>query len=135
MNRINPIHIAILLVVILLFSILKLNAAKEELSLAKSSYKETLALAVKLDGLKRNYFDKMKVQNELGRILRKPALRSANIVKKVSKSSIILSSQNIDLKALNTLLGKVLNATFYISELKIKRLSEKNASLKMEIKW
>jgi hypothetical protein len=41
----------------------------------------------------------------------------------------------MNLKALNTLLGKVLNATFYISELKIKRLSEKSASLKMEIKW
>ena len=135
MNRINPIHIAILLVVVLLFSIVKLNAAKEELSSVKASYKETLQLATKINGLKRNYFDKVKVQSEIGRILRKPTLRRANIVKKVTNSGILLRSQSMDLKALNTLFGKVLNATFYISELKIKRLSKKNASFTMEIKW
>jgi hypothetical protein len=135
MNRINPIHIAILLVVILLFTLVKLSGAKEELRSVKTSYKETLHLATKIDGLKRNYFDKVKVQKELGKILRKPTLRQANIVKKVTNSGVLLTSENMNLKALNTLLGKVLNATFYISELKIKRLSEKSASLKMEIKW
>lgn len=135
MNRINPIHIAILLVVVLIFTLVKLHTAKEEFASVKASYKETLELATKINELKRNYFDKVKVQSELGRILRKPILRQANIIKKVTNSGILLTSKNMDLIALNKLLGKVLNTTFYISELQIKQLNEKSASLKMEIKW
>jgi hypothetical protein len=135
MNRINPIHLAVLLVVVLLFSLVKLHTAKEELAQAEVSYKETLQLATKINGLKRNYFDKVKVQKEIGRILRKPILRRANIVKKVTNSGILLTSQSMDIQALNMLMGKVLNATFYISELTIKRRNDKSASLKMEIKW
>jgi hypothetical protein len=135
MNRVNPIHIAILLVVILAFSIIKLNAAKEELADNKVAYKETLHLADEISGLKRNYFNKSKVQRDIGRMLRRASLRSAGITKKVTNSSLLLTSTNMNLQALNLLLGKVLNSTYYVSELKIKKLSDKKASLKMEIQW
>jgi len=135
MSRINPIHIAILLIVVLLFMMVQLNSAQKELVDAKLSYKQTKLLADKIKGLKSSYFDKTKVQKSLNRVLRQSILRSANITKKVTNSSMLLSSENMNVRSLNFLMSKVLNGTYDISELKIKRLSDEKASFIMEIKW
>jgi len=135
MNRINPIHIAILLVVILAFIIMKLHDAKEELAQNKESYQKTLVLADKIKGLQSSYFNKIKIQKSLERLLRQSSLRSANITKKVTNSGILLTSESMDIKALNLLMGKILNGAYNISNLKIKRLNNEKASLKLEIKW
>ena len=135
MNRVNPIHIIILLIVLLLFVMFKLNSARVELAEAKESYAKTVVLAEKIKGLKSSYFDKAKVQKEINKLLRRSTLRSANIVKKVTHSSILLTSDNMNISSLNFLLGKVLNGTYVVSELKIKRLDEKSAAMRLEIKW
>ncbi len=135
MNRINPLHLGLLLIVILIFVIFKLNNAKVELLEAKESYKETLIVAKELTDLKKVYADKKKLKKTLQRILQLSSLRSAKIVKTSKKTYMILSSKSIDKKALNTLMAKILNANFNLNSLKIKRLSEKKASLYMEIKW
>ncbi len=135
MNRINPLHLGLLLIVILIFVIFKLNNAKVELLEAKESYKETLIVATELKDLKKVYADKKKLKKSLQRILQLSSLRSAKIVKTSKKTYMILSSKSIDKKALNTLMAKILNANFNLNSLKIKRLSEKKASLYMEIKW
>lgn len=135
MSRINPIHIAILLIVVLLFMMVQLNSVQKELVDAKLSYKQTKLLADKIKGLKSSYFDKTKVQKSLNRVLRQSMLRSANITKKVTNSSMLLSSENMNVRSLNFLMSKVLNGTYDISELTIKRLSDEKASFTMEIKW
>jgi len=135
MNRVNPIHIIALLIVLLLFVMFKLGNAREELADAKASYATTVLLADKIKGLKSNYFNKTKVQKELNKLLRRSTLRSANIVKKVTHSSMTLSSENMNIRSLNFLLGKILNGTYVVSELKIKRLSDKTAAMRLEIKW
>jgi len=135
MNRINPLHLGLLLIVILIFVIFKLNNAKVELLEAKESYKETLIVAKELTDLKKVYADKKKLKKTLQRILQLSSLRSAKIVKTSKKTYMILSSKSIDKKALNILMAKILNANFNLNSLKIKRLSEKKASLYMEIKW
>ena len=135
MNRVNPIHIIILLIVLLLFVMFKLNGARTELVEEKESYAKTVVLAEKIKGLKASYFNKAKVQKEINKLLRRSTLRSANIVKKVTHSSILLTSDNMNISSLNFLLGKVLNGTYVVSELKIKRLDEKSAAMRLEIKW
>jgi len=135
MNRINPLHLGLLLIVILIFVIFKLNNAKVELLEAKESYKETLIVATELKDLKKVYADKKKLKKSLQRILQLSSLRSAKIVKTSKKTYMILSSKSIDKKALNTLMAKILNANFNLNSLKIKQLSEQKASLYMEIKW
>ena len=135
MNRINPLHLGLLLIVILIFVIFKLNNAKVELLEAKESYKETLIVAKELTDLKKVYADKKKLKKTLQRILQLSSLRSAKIVKTSKKTYMILSSKSIDKKALNTLMAKILNANFNLNSLKIKQLSEQKASLYMEIKW
>ncbi len=135
MNRINPLHVGALLVVILIFVVLKLNGAKEELQDTKSSYEETLTIATELNGLSEIYSDKKDVKKSLTRILKQSSLKSANIDKKFGKSSVVISSESMDKTALNSLMGKILNGSYDVTALKIKRLSDIHVSLKMEIKW
>ena len=135
MNRINPIHIAALLIVLLFFTMLKLNAAKEELADTKESYAQTLVLAQKIKGLKSSYFNKTKVLKSINTLLRNGTVRSADITKKVTNSSILLTSDNMNIRSLNFLMGKILNGSYVISDLQIKRLTDKKASLKLEITW
>ena len=135
MNRINPLHVVALLVVILIFVVLKLNGAKEELQDTKSSYEETLTIATELNGLSEIYSDKKDVKKSLTRILKQSSLKSANIDKKFGKSSVVISSESMDKTALNSLMGKILNGSYDVTALKIKRLSDIHVSLKMEIKW
>jgi len=135
MNRVNPIHITILLIVVLLFMMFKLNAAREELSDAKESYAQTLVLAQKMKGLKSSYFDKTKVVKSINMLLRNATVRSAGITKKVTNSSVLLTSDSINIRSLNFLMGKILNGAYVVSDLQVKRLSDKTASLRLEIKW
>jgi len=135
MNRVNPLHIAILLVVVLGFMLFKLTKATDEYHESKDSYKQTLTLANELSGLKKVYADKNKIKKDLQKILRHSSLRSASIEKTLKKNNMTITSQSIDMTGLNFLLGKVLNATYQINTLKVKQLSETKASLFLEIKW
>jgi len=135
MNRINPLHIGALLVVVLLFSIFKLSGAKSDLSEVKAEFRETQELATKLSGLKSTYADKKSVKKSLERVLKISSLRSANIVKKSTKGAIVLSSSSMDKNALNSLMGKLLNGAYQINSFKIKKLSDSKVSFEMEIKW
>ena len=135
MNRINPVHIGILLLVILMFAFFKLGGAKVDYSEQKESYKETMQLANELSGLKKVYSAKVQSKKSIQKILRHSYLRSAEISKNIKKSHIIIASKSIDIKALNFLMGKLLNGTYQISSMKIKRLSDAKVSFDMEIKW
>ncbi len=135
MNRINPLHIGVLLAVVLIFLSYKLIGAKEELKEVKTEYSNVSELAVSLSALKDVYSDKKKAKASLRRLLAHSSLRSANITQNSKKSSVILNCQSMDKQALNTLMGKVLNASYNITGMKIKKLSSDKVSFKMEIKW
>lgn len=135
MNQVNPLHISGLFVVIIIFLFFKLNGIKEELVEAKSEFGVSEALAVDLNALKSVYADKKKIKKSLERILNQPSLKAAKLKIKHEKKFMKISATSIDTKVLNTLMGKILNASFNITALKIKRLSDTQASLEMEIKW
>lgn len=135
MSRLNPLYIALLLVGVLLFMMMRLHSAQQELNQEKLLYSKTQLLADKIYGLKSTYFNKTKVQRSLNTILRRSLLRNANITKKVTNSSFLFTSDNMNIRSLNFLMSKVLNGTYDIAQLKIRRLSDEKASLKMEIKW
>lgn len=135
MNRINPLHIVVLLVVVLIFFIYKLNLAKDEFAQTKEQYHETLELTTKLSGLNEVYFDKNKIKKSIDRIVKQSSLRSANISQKTTNSSIVLTSDSIDKTALNSLMGNFLNGSYNIASFHIKSINSNSASFKMEIKW
>jgi len=135
MNRVNPLQIALLLVVVIAFLLFKLTSLKEELLEATESYKTSEKLAIDLNSLKSVYVNPKKTKKAINRILSQRSLRGANLEIKREKKSIKITTESIDTAALNSLMGKVLNGSYNITLLKIKRLSETKASLVLEIKW
>ncbi len=135
MNRINPLHVAALLLVIILFLFLKVGTLKDELSKTNDEYHDTKTLALKLSSLKKIYTHKQKTKQKIEKILRQNYLKSAHLEIQQGKTSIKISSKAIDAKALKFLMNKFLNGTFIISSLSIKKQSKTSATLEMEIQW
>ena len=135
MNQINPLHVGAFLVVFIAFLLFTLSSVKTEMTEEKTLYETSEKLAVDLSSLKDVYADKKKTKRAIDRVLSQSSLKTAALDVKHEKSSVRISSKSIDTKALNALMGKILNGSYNITELKIKKLSETKASLKMEIKW
>lgn len=135
MNQINPLQIGALLVAVIAFLFFKLHGVKEELVQANASYKMSEKLAVEVSSLKSVYANKKKTKSAINRILSQGSLKTTTLDVKRSKTSVKISSKSIETKALNSLMGKILNGSYNITNLKIKKLSETKASLEMEIKW
>ena len=125
MNRINPFYLGFLLIALILFLSFKLNSAKTDLLEVKKAYKESEKLGVELSGLKKAYSKKFKLSS----------FKSASLVQKKTKKGVIISSKSMDIKVLNSLMGKLLNGTYNITDMKIKKLSDTKVSLHLEIKW
>jgi len=134
-NRIDPLYIVLFLSLVLVLSIFQLSSAKDELNVITTDYKNTQKLVSKLGGLKSTYADKSSIKKSLSRILKLSLIRSAKIIQNTKKNSVILSSKSIDKKALNLLMGKLLNGVYQINSFKIKKLNEFNVSFEIEIKW
>jgi hypothetical protein len=120
---------------ILLFLAYKLDAGKNELKENKESYKITKNMVIELTSLKDTYTNKINIKKSLQRILGNSFLRSSKIIKKFKNSAVTISSEGMDIKALNLLMNKLINNSYDITSLNIKRLSDRYVSLKMEIKW
>lgn len=135
MSRVNPLYIVAALVVVFVFALMQLQATNEHLNEVKSEYSEVKSLASELVGLKRTYGDAKKSKKSIQRILRASAVKKADISSKFSKNGVKITAESLDKKALNYLMGKILNGAYNITNLKIERLSDTKASINMEIKW
>lgn len=135
MKRINPLHVGVILILLLVFFTLKLSTLQESLKNEKKAYQTTVKIATKLQGLKAVYADKYGIKKSLNRVLYQRVLKSANIEKKLNAKGVVLSAKSITLRELNFFMGKILNGSYRITLLKIKRISKDRASLKLEIQW
>ncbi|MEA1891992.1 MAG: hypothetical protein U9N33_04695 [Campylobacterota bacterium] len=125
MNRINPLYLGLLLVALILFISFKLSGAKNDLMDVKESYQDSAKLSIELSELKKTYTNRLKLPSSISR----------SITQKVDKSGVVISSQSMDSVILNALMSRVLNSSYNIKELKIKKLSDTKVSLYMEIRW
>lgn len=135
MNQINPLHIGALLLTVLLFMFFKLSSFQKELVEIQAEYKQSNKVAIQLSTLDELYANSNKIKSSLERVLRQPSLKSADIKTSITKNSYKISSNSISAVALNSLMGKILNGSYNVTTLSIKRISQEKASLEMEIKW
>jgi len=135
MNRFNPLYVGILLLLLLAFFVMKLTEVQKELHEEKKLYEKTLKIALETSALKKAFADKTKEKREILRILSSPVLKNVDITKKLTNSGIHISAKNMDRKALSYFMGKILNATFVITLLQIKKVSENKVTLEVKIKW
>lgn len=134
MKRINPLYIALLLVVIFVFVSIKLDSANFELSAIKDDYKNVSLISSKVSGLKSTYSNKVKIEKSIKNILKLSVMKSANIEYEMKKNSILLSSKSMNKNTLNILMGRLLNRSYNIHSFEINKLSDTKVFFKMEIK-
>lgn len=135
MNNINPIHILTFLVVVIFLLFVKLSQTRDELSISKQQYDKTLEVVTKIESLQAIYNNKEETKKALQRVLRQSSLASSKIETKETRNNIIITSESMDKKALDSLMSKILNGVYAIDLVEIRRLSSEKVSLKLEIKW
>lgn len=135
MKKINPLYIVALLLITLGFGVFKLSQNKSALQEEQQAYAKTLELATKLKAYKEIYEKQESAKRSLDGILRQNLLTDAKIVRSDKGTQTTLSSDAIELRALDFLTGKLLNGTYEIKKLKIERIDETKARFSMEIAW
>lgn len=135
MNRVNPLYVGALLVMVLILSLYLLNSSKQSLKESKESFNQTQKIANEISGLKKAYADERTTTRDIKRVLANRVLRSASIKAEYKNSGVKISSNKMDKKALDFLMGKLLNSSYDIRKMKIKRLSSEIASIELEIRW
>jgi len=135
MNRVNPLHIILLLIVVLFFAFFKLAGIKSELKELQQEYKKSQKVAEELVSYKKLYGNRKRVQKALQKIVSQRSLKSANIKLLQRPNSLEIKSASIKLNELNSLISKVLNGSYEIKRLKIKSLDATHASVAVEIAW
>jgi len=133
-NRVNPLHIVALLLVLILFLLFQISSVKKELTNTADSLHQSKAIALKTVAYKELY-NKEKVKKALERILRQPSLKNAEIIVQRSKDRLTIKAKSLSFGTLNSLMSKIFNGAYTISRLSIKRIDAEHASLQMEIKW
>lgn len=135
MNRLNPLHIVIFLVVVIFFLFFKLSVVKDEFKEAKAAYNKSELIAKELQSYKKLYGDKKRIERSLRKILAQRSLKSAKLKTTKKRDGMLIISDSIDLYALNSLMSKIFNGAYPVKILKIKKVDDRHAKLKMEISW
>lgn len=134
MKKINPLYIILLLVVILVVVMFNLMHVKDKLHEAQNSFDRTKAMVHKIVDLQQNWDNTKNTKNSVRRILKSSVLRKAGIVQKNKRGLITLQGRSMDSKSASYLISRLLNESFTIKSMKIRRLSKERASLDVEIK-
>ena len=132
--KINPLYIALLLVMALLFSLYQLDIAKQQLRDSKTSLIKVEEMAQEIDALKQAWDNPKTANTALNRILKSPQLKTANIQKTKKRGLIILTSKKANLKATNYFFVKLFNGAFILQKFNVKRLDNETVSFSVEIK-
>lgn len=134
MKKINPFYIIILLIVILVVVMFNLMHVKDELHEAQNSFDKTKAMVHEIVDLRQSWDNKKYTKNSIRRILKSSVLRNAGIVQKDRRGVIVLHGGSMNSKSASYLITRLLNESFTIKSMKIRRLSKERASLDVEIK-
>lgn len=135
MNRVNPLHVIALTVVLILFVFFQLSNIKSELAEQKEAYKKSELIAKELVAYKKFYADKKRLQKSFQRILSQGSLKKTNLKIAHKKDGVKVTAKAIDLYALNSLLSKIFNGAYRIKRLNIQAVDATHAKLDMEIQW
>lgn len=135
MNRLNLLHVVLALVGLLILLNVFLSQKKENLEEVKIAYNETLVISKQLNSLNDVYSNKKRVQQSITRLLQQRSLRNAKIKQKITKSGIIFTSKSLSQSEVNSLMSKIINGTYNVYAVKIKKISKDKVSFMMELRW
>ena len=131
--KINPLYLALLLVMALLFSIYQLSESKAQLHESKRALFKIESMAEEIVALKRARSNPKVDLANINRLLKSPQLKSANIQKSKKRGLLILKSKKANLKTTNYFFVKLFNGAYTLKTFNIKRLDDESVSFEVEI--
>jgi hypothetical protein len=135
MSRVNPLYLLALFSVLFLLSLYTLMSVKQEQIALKHSYQSAKILANDLQALQTIYTQKNEQQKRLDALLKSTQLKDANFIKEQKKSLWHVTSSAISQKELEFFLNKILNESYPVKSLTIKREQSQKARIDVEIQW
>lgn len=133
MKQINPLYLTLLLIVALVFVIVKLEQAKTVQFQLISETEKSERMAHRIRALKQGWDDADATRRALQRLVQSAPLRAQGVELKSERTLLHLSAKSLDAKALDYLLNKLLNGSYAIKKMQLKRMNAESASLDMEI--
>ena len=133
MSRINPLYLVAFMLMMLFFVFFKLEESKSNQKQVREDFEKTNTLALDIVSLKKSWDLGSKNKAKLEKVLKASALRGVDIDKKYKRDSVTLSIKSLNHKHSEYLLNKLLNDSFEIKSMEIKRLNADGVSMKMEI--
>ncbi len=132
MKRINPLYILILSLAAAFFAAYSASKKEKELEKLQIEYREKKDLALRLWALKNAYSPKRK--RALLQLLRSQKVQKSGIKFDEKPNRLEISGKNVDAKAANLVVSKVLNGTYNLKKLALRK-ANKGLDLEMEIVW
>ncbi|SFV53986.1 hypothetical protein MNB_SM-7-996 [hydrothermal vent metagenome] len=132
MNRLNPLYILLLSIMVLFFGVYSVSKKQIELEDLQNEYKTKEDLALKLKALKSAYSVKRK--RELLRVLQSSRMKKSGIKYEQKGNILRIKGKSIDVSIANTLVSKLLNGTYNITNFLLKKAKD-GVDLEMEITW
>ena len=133
MRQLNPLYLLGFSLFLLILVLFKLGESKENQHYVKEQYEKTNTLALNIVALKKSWSIGKKNKVKLEKLLRSGVLRDADISKKYKRDSVRIDAASLNYKQSQYLMNKLLNESFVIKSMKLKRLDEEVLSLRMEI--
>jgi len=127
MNRVNPLYLLAITVVVILFLLFKITSLREELRENKEDYFAKQKVAVALSSLKNLSASKASLIRYLS--------HAKGFTFTQTQKGISLHAKALNKKELDRIMAKILNSAYWIKSMKIVKIDNQKASLDMEIVW
>lgn len=132
MNRLNPLYILLLTLILALFAAYSASKKQQELESLQSEYSIKKDIALHLHALKKAYSPKRK--RELLQLLHSSRFKKSGIKTEDKRERLLITGKNIDIKAANILLSRLFNNTYNLDKLSVTK-AKNGVDLKVEVVW
>ncbi len=132
MNRLNPLYILLLSFIVAVFAAYSASKKQTELDKLQREYRAKEDIALRLHALKNAYSPKRK--KELLRLLHSSVIQKSTLRYSDKRDRLIISGKDVDVKAANIIVSKVLNGTYNLKSFSLRR-ARGGIDLEMEIVW
>jgi hypothetical protein len=117
MNKVNPLFVLIVTIIILFISIFYKQQEQQRLSILNEDYKSLEIVAKKFTSMDKSYQNSEHIMKTIENVIGKSNIKNVDITK--NKSKIILEIKNSNSRSLNNFVNKVLNEKLNIKKFQL----------------
>jgi len=133
MKPVNPIYIALVLILLFSYILTQLKDNKTLLDEQKNRLANQEIIVNKINLLKKTWDDPKKVQKDIQKITGSLILKNTKLDRTQTNKLISLSYKSLNNNQLNYLTNKIFNEVFKLKSFKIEKIDDYQASLFVEI--